>query len=308
MLRSALQAGERVVMSGQNQNISPSTLRQKVSKLGDLVRWEQTLFALPIALASALWAARGWPSLASLALVLLAMVSARTAGMAANRLIDAKIDAANPRTKDRPLPAGRMTASTVLQLLVVSLAVLAASAYLLNPLCFRLCPLAFFLLLIYSFLKRWTWACHFGLGAVQACGPLGAWFGVTGEFAWAPLWLGLGVAFWMAGFDILYALDDELHDRKHGIRSVPARFGSVKACRISRVCHFVAFGFWLIFAASVNAGAGFAIGLGAVGSLLVWEHVLVRPGKLDQLPLAFFRVNSIISTVLLLGTLGDIYL
>lgn len=283
-------------------------MRQRISKLGDLVRWEQTLFALPIALASALWAAKGWPDVSTLALVILAMVAARTAGMSANRVIDAKVDALNPRTKDRPLPAGKMKAGTVLQLLGLSLAALAFSAYFLNPLCFKLCPLAFFLLLIYSYLKRWTWACHFGLGAVQACGPLGAWFAVSGEFAWPPVWLAVGVAFWMAGFDILYALADEEHDKKHGIRSVPARFGSAAACAISRTCHLLAFAFWILFAASVNAGTGFALGLGAVGSLLVWEHVLVRPGKLDHLPLAFFRVNSIISTVLLLGTLGDIYL
>ncbi len=296
-------------MSGPNQH-SPvsSPIRQRLANLGDLVRWEQTLFALPIALASGLWAANGWPDASTLLLIVVAMVGARTAGMSANRLIDAKIDAKNPRTKDRPLPAGRMKAGTVVVLTLVSLAVLAGAAYLLNPLCFKLCPLAFFLLLIYSYLKRWTWACHFGLGAVQACGPLGAWFAVTGEFAWPPVWLGLGVAFWMAGFDILYALADEEHDKKHGINSVPARFGSVAACAISRTCHLIAFGFWVLFAFSVQAGTGFSLGLGAVGSLLVWEHVLVRPGKLDQLPLAFFRVNSIISTVLLLGTLGDIYL
>lgn len=282
--------------------------RHKLSTLADLVRWEQTLFALPIALASGLWAAGGWPRLELLFWIVLAMVAARTAGMSANRLIDARIDALNPRTKDRPLPAGRMLPGTVLKLTVVSLGVLAWAAYQLNPLCFKLCPLAFALLLVYSYLKRFTWACHFGLGAVQACGPLGAWFAVTGEFSWPPLWLGLGVAFWMAGFDILYALADEEHDRKHGVFSVPARFGAVAACAVSRSCHAVAFLFWCLFASSVGAGSFFAVGLGAVGSLLLWEHVLVRPGRLEQLPLAFFRVNSIISTVLLLATLGDIYL
>lgn len=282
--------------------------RQRLADLGELVRWEQTLFALPIALASSLWAARGWPTLSVLLLTVTAMVGARTAGMSANRLIDSRIDALNPRTADRPLPSGRMRPGTVMRLLVVSLAILALSAYALNPLCFQLCPVAFFLLLIYSYLKRWTWACHFGLGAVQACGPLGAWFAVTGTFSWAPVWLGLGVALWMAGFDILYALADEAHDRAHGVHSVPARFGTSRACTLSRACHGLAFAFWCLFAATVGAGLVFAAGLGAVGSLLVWEHVLVRPGKLDQLPLAFFRVNSLISTVLFIATLGDLYL
>lgn len=287
---------------------NPNGTRHRLQTLADLIRWEQTLFALPIALASGLWAAGGWPEAGVLGWTVLAMVAARTAGMSANRLIDARIDAANPRTCDRPLPAGRMQPGTVIRLLLLSLLALAWAAYQLNPLCFQLCPVAFALLIVYSYLKRWTWACHFGLGAVQACGPLGAWFAVTGEFAWPPVLMGLGVAFWMAGFDILYALADEEHDRKHGIFSVPARFGAVTACAVSRFCHLLAFGFWCAFAASVGAGTAFAAGLGAVGSLLIWEHVLVRPGRLEQLPLAFFRVNSVVSTVLLLATLGDIYL
>lgn len=295
-------------LSDRLHHLNPPTLGRRIRDLGDLVRWEQTLFALPTAMASGLWAARGWPNIQTLFLICLAMVGARTAGMSANRLIDARIDAANPRTKDRPIPSGRMKPGTVLQLLVASLILLAVSAASLNPLCLKLCPLAFFLLLIYSYLKRWTWLCHFGLGAVQACGPLGAWFAVTGTFSWPPVWLALGVGFWMAGFDILYALADESHDRSHKIRSVPARFGSVTACRISRACHMIAFGFWCAFAASVKAGVCFGLGLGVVGSLLVWEHVLVRPGRLEHLPLAFFRINSIISTVLLLATLGDLYL
>ena len=286
----------------------PRDARQRLSDLGELVRWEQTLFALPIALASGLWAAGGWPSPYVLFLTVLAMVGARTAGMSANRLIDARLDAANPRTADRPLPSGRMRPGTVLKLLVASLGLLALAAYTLNPLCLHLCPLAFFLLLIYSYLKRWTWACHFGLGAVQACGPLGAWFAVTGRFAWEPMWLALGVAFWMAGFDILYALADEEHDKRHGVYSVPAAFGAATACLVSRACHGIAFLFWCLFAFSVGAGTYFAGGLGVVGSLLVWEHVLVKPARLEQLPLAFFRVNSIISTVLLLATLGDLFL
>ncbi len=295
-------------LSDKPHRPTPRSLSQRIRDLGDLVRWEQTLFALPIAIASGLWASNGWPSVQTLSLICLAMVGARTAGMSANRLIDARIDAANPRTRDRPLPSGKMRPGSVLQLLLFSLSLLAAASYSLNSLCFKLCPLAFFLLLIYSYLKRWTWGCHFGLGAVQACGPLGAWFAVTGAFSWPPVWLAMGVFFWMAGFDILYALADESHDRTHEIRSVPARFGAITACRISRLCHGVAFSFWCAFAASVNAGASFGFGLGVVGSLLVWEHVLVRPGRLEHLPLAFFRINSIISTVLLFATLGDLYL
>lgn len=279
-----------------------------LEKLWDLLRFEQTLFALPIALAASLWAAGGWPPGRSLVLLLVAMVAARTAGMSANRLIDARIDGRNPRTKDRLLPSGRIGAASVTAVMLLSLATLGGAAWALNPLCFRLCPLAFVLLLGYSYLKRFTWACHFGLGAVQACGPLGAWMAVTGEFEWCALWLAVGVAFWMAGFDILYALDDEEHDRTHGVYSIPGCFGALAACRVSRCCHLLAFLFWSFFCYSVSAGSIFAVGLGVVGSLLVAEHVLVGPGRLDRLPVAFFKINSFISLVLFAATVGEIFL
>lgn len=279
-----------------------------LSKLWELLRFEQTLFALPMALAAGIWAAQGLPEASVLAWMLVAMVGARTAGMSANRLIDARIDAQNPRTLDRLLPSGRIRPVAVLSVLLVSLAILAFAAYRLNPLCFQLCPLAFLLLLVYSYLKRFTWACHFGLGAVQACGPLGAWFAVTGSFDWTALWLALGVSFWMAGFDILYALADEDFDRDNGIYSVPGCFGAVRACRLSRLCHGLAYLFWCIFALQVQAGFVFGAGLGAVGALLVTEHILVGPERLEKLPVAFFKVNSLISVLLLLATIGEIFL
>lgn len=279
-----------------------------MTRLWDLLRFEQTLFALPIAVAASLWAAGGWPEAWVLCWMLLAMVGARTAGMSANRLIDAGLDASNPRTKERLLPSGRIGPATVTAVMVGSLFLLGLSAWMLNPLCFRLCPLAFFLLLGYSYLKRFTWACHFGLGAVQACGPLGAWMAVTGSFEWEALWLALGVSFWMAGFDILYALADEEHDRNHHIFSMPGRFGAERACRISRLCHGIAFAFWCLFSYSIDGGIWMGAGVGAVGALLIWEHVLVGPGKLERLPLAFFKVNSYISVLLLVATIGEIFL
>jgi 4-hydroxybenzoate polyprenyltransferase len=192
--------------------------------------------------------------------------------------------------------------------LLLSLSLLGWAAWKLNPLCFKLCPLAFFLLLVYSYLKRFTWACHFGLGAVQACGPLGAWLAVTGRFEWQAALLALGVFFWMAGFDMLYALADEEFDREQGVYSVPGRFGAVKACFLSRACHLVAFLFWLGFYRAVQGGLVMGIGIGAVGALLIWEHTLVGPKRLGQLPVAFFKVNSMISVVILIATVGEIFL
>jgi len=277
-------------------------------KLWELLRFEQTLFALPIALAASLWAAGGWPPARVLFWIVLAMVGARTAGMSANRLIDARLDAENPRTRDRLLPSGQVGAATVTFVMMLSLGLLGWAAHQLNPLCFALSPVAFFLLLGYSYLKRFTWGCHFGLGVVQACGPLGAWMAVTGRFEWNALWLALGVSFWMAGFDMLYALADEEHDRSHGIHSVPGRFGARTTCRLSRACHAVCFLFWCGFGYSVSAGLVFSAGLGVVGALLIWEHMLVGPGNLEKLPVAFFKVNSYISVVLLLATVGEILL
>ena len=283
----------------------PSQPQSPLQKLNELLRFEQTLFALPSAVCAAVWAADGWPPIKIFALILLAMVSARTAGMSANRLIDAKIDASNPRTRSRLLPSGKIRPSVVLLVLFLSLVVLGGTSWLLNPLCFFLSPLAVALLLVYSYLKRWTWACHFGLGLVQACGPIGAWIAVTGEWEQTVAWLGLGVGLWMAGFDILYALADEKHDREHGIRSIPGDFGARTACLISRGCHILAFLAWVGFA--LTAGGGFPMGtsLGVVGSLLIFEHSLVGPDRLEQLPLAFFKVNSLISVVLLIGTIGE---
>lgn len=276
-----------------------------LTKMWDLLRFEQTLFALPIAVASSIWAAGGVPPLLPLLWMLLAMVGARTAGMSANRLIDQEIDAKNPRTADRLLPRKKISPSSVFVVMVLSLGLLAWSAWNLNPLCFKLCPLALLLLLGYSYLKRFTWACHFGLGAVQACGPLGAWMAITGRFDWSALWLGMGVAFWMAGFDILYALADEEYDRTHGVYSIPGCFGARKACAISRLCHMVAFAFWIGFYHSVGGGTILGAGIGVVGALLVFEHVLVGPDRLERLPVAFFKVNSYVSLVLLVATIGE---
>lgn len=292
-------------MSSQSHQSSQLSL---FAKLWELLRLEQTLFALPIALAASIWASKGVPPWPTLALVVVAMAAARTAGMSANRLIDSRIDGENPRTKNRLLPSGKIRPAAVFVVLGLSLGLLALSSWLLNPLCFKLCPIAFLLLLGYSYLKRLTWACHFGLGLVQACGPLGAWIAVSGSAPPEAFWLAAGVSFWMAGFDILYALADEQHDRKSGIYSIPGCFGARKACVLSRICHFLAFFAWCGFSYAVNAGFLWGAGLGAVGALLVTEHALVGPERLGNLPIAFFKVNSLVSLVILGATFGEILL
>lgn len=265
----------------------------------DVVRLEQTVFALPFAYAGALLAAGGFPGLWVLFWVTLAMFGARTAGMSANRLIDASIDAANPRTATRALPAGRVRAHNLQMVLLASLLLLVGSARMLNPLCWMLSPLAVGLLMLYSYTKRFTWACHLFLGLVQACAPIGGWLAVTGHFAPVPLLLGLAIFLWVGGFDMLYACQDYDHDRSAGIYSIPARWGKHNAFLISRCCHLGTI--FCLFGVAGLAGLGlrFIGGLVFITAVLIWEHSILRPDDLSRMQQAFQHANAAISLTLL---------
>src|SRR5579872_6161513 len=189
------------------------------------IKFEHTLFALPFAYVAALLAARGLPSLHALVWITLAVVGARTAAMAANRLLDARLDAKNPRTAQRAVAAGRLPAAWMVWAIVAGLALLTIAAWQLNPLCLALLPIGAAALLLYPLVKRWTWAVHFVLGAVDGLAPLGAWIAVTGRFEAPAFVLFAAVTLWVAGFDILYALMDREFDVREGVRSIPARFG-----------------------------------------------------------------------------------
>lgn len=283
-----------------------SPLRSRLRLFVELVRFEQTLFALPFAYAGMLLAQRGLPSLADCFWVTVAMFGARTSGMAANRLIDWQIDAVNPRTAERPLPAGRISGGAVLALLLACGALLVGASAMLNPLCARLSPLAVVLLLGYSYTKRYTWLCHFWLGVVQACAPIGGWLAVRGEFSATPLWLGLAIGCWVSGFDVLYACQDLEHDRRVGLHSVPARFGAERAFVISRSLHATA---WLaLWAVGSSAALGgiYALGCWLIGALLIYEHSILRPSDLSQMQRAFFWANVGISLTLLGCLIGEL--
>lgn len=272
----------------------------------DLVRLEQTLFALPFAYAGMLLAQRGWPGLATVFWVTAAMVGARTAGMCANRLIDVEIDGRNPRTKDRALPAGKISAGTVLRVMLLSLSLLVLSASQLNPLCLQLCPLALFLLLGYSYLKRITWASHLGLGLVQACAPIGGWLAVAGQFSAPPLWLGAAIFLWVAGFDILYACQDIEIDRRDGLHSLPALIGAERAFWVSRAFHAGTVIALAMAGASLHLGLGYFSGIGLIGALLVYEHSLLHPRDLKNMQKAFFQMNALVSVTFLLSVLWEV--
>jgi 4-hydroxybenzoate polyprenyltransferase len=235
------------------------------------------------------------------------MAAARTAAMSLNRYIDRIIDARNPRTANRPIQTGRISANLVLLFSVLSLAVLGFAAWQLNRLVFVLFPGAIVFLVGYSYTKRFTALCHFILGFTDGLAPMGAWAAVTGSlFTWAdlPAWLLLGtVTFWIGGFDILYSLQDVKVDRREGLHSLPAWLGVPKALWIARVSHVLTVG--LLVAAGLATGLGWPywLGVAVVAGLLAYEHSLVSPGDLSKLGVAFFNVNGYISITIFAATL-----
>ena len=279
-----------------------------IRDLVEALKLEHTLFALPFAYVGLWAAAGGHPAWSTAGWVTLAMVGARTAGMALNRLIDLPIDRLNPRTKNWPVPAGRVKPAALALLTAAAAAVFFFSAARLNPLCLRLSPVAFGLMVLYPQLKRFTWACHFGLGLVLACAPVGGWLAVAGRWQAPLLPLFLGVLLWVAGFDILYALLDLDFDRRHGVYSIPQRFGFRKALWISRLCHTLSVLGFAGFGILSQLGAWFWAGWSLLAGLLVYEHLLVGPGRLERIDKVFFTVNGWISVSFFLFTLLDLKL
>lgn len=272
---------------------------EKLRKFGRLIKIEHTLFALPFSLGSLVLAARGWPPAATLGLVLLAIVSGRSFAMAANRVIDRHIDARNPRTQGRELPSGQLSLREVYLFMFVSGALLIGAVLALPPLCLRLLPVAMALLIGYSYTKRFTALCHVVLGVTLAVPVIGARIALTGAWEWTSLWLGLAVACWVCGFDILYACQDIEFDRAEGLCSIPARIGPVASLRLSLALH----------AAVVPALAAFGLchgypwryfaGMAAIAGILAWEHSICRGADLRRVEQAFFDANVMVSLAFL---------
>ena len=268
-----------------------------VPALLGLVRFAHTVFALPFALAGAFMARMEVPRVALMGWILLAMAGARSLAMALNRLIDAEIDARNPRTAGRELPAGRLTRVQVAWFCAVSLAALLVAVAQLPQITWYLWPIPVALFVLYPYAKRVTWACHLLLGVTIGIAPIGGWLAVTGEFALAPVLMWLAVATWIAGFDVIYALLDLEFDRAHGIHSIPARFGQARALVITRCLHVATV--LLLAAAGVAAGAGpvYQAGVAVCAAVLAYENVLVAKGGEDRLKAAFGVANGVLSIV-----------
>jgi 4-hydroxybenzoate polyprenyltransferase len=265
-----------------------------------LVRFEHTVFALPFAYVGALLAVAGWPGWATMGWVTVAMVGARTLAMSLNRLVDAELDLRNPRTASRELPAGSLTRTQVWALCAAALAVYIVAVLNLDPIVRWLWPIPVFFFVVYPYLKRFTWLCHLWLGACLGLAPPGAWLAVTGQAPWEAWMLGLAVALWVAGFDLFYALFDLEHDRAAGLHSWATRFGELGVFRGARTLHVLAIAALVAVGSGLGVGTWYWVGVGAVAALLLYEHLLVRPGDLRRLDQAFFTVNGLISVVFLL--------
>ena len=271
-----------------------------------LVKIEHTLFALPFAYVGALLAVRGIPSAHDLFWITVAMVGARSLAMGLNRLIDARIDARNPRTASRELPAGLLTPVQVLLFCVASLAVYELAVFNLDPIVRWLSPIPVIGFVIYPYLKRFTWLCHLWLGAVDGLAPMGAWVAITGRLPIEAWELGGAVAFWVAGFDLFYALFDLEVDRREGLHSAATRFGVRGVFWGARVMHALTVALLALVGVGLDLGLAYWLGVAVVAALLAVEHALVSPNDLRRLNAAFFTMNGVISVVFLLFVLADV--
>jgi 4-hydroxybenzoate polyprenyltransferase len=266
-------------------------------RLASLVRIEHTVFALPFAYAGAFLAVSDWPGWSDMLWVTVAMVGARTLAMALNRLVDAELDAQNPRTASRELPSGVLTRVQVLTFSGAALAVFLLAVFQLDPIVRWLWPIPVLMFFVYPYLKRFTWLCHLWLGACLGLAPVGAWLAVSGAAPWEAWALGGAVLLWVAGFDLFYSLYDLDHDRRQGLHSWAVRFGERGVFYGARAFHAGTIALLALVGSGLSVGAWYMIGVVVVAGLLAYEHLIVRPGDLRRLDAAFFTVNGLISVV-----------
>jgi 4-hydroxybenzoate polyprenyltransferase len=276
------------------------------ARFARLVKIEHTVFALPFAYVGAFLAVDGTPSGHDLLWITVAMIGARSLAMALNRLIDAGIDARNPRTAGRELPSGQLSVAQVVVFCVASLALFLVAVWQLDPLVRWLWPIPVVGFVVYPYLKRFTWLCHLWLGAVDGLAPVGAWVAITGRLPWQSWMLGAAVAFWVTGFDFFYALFDEEIDRREGLHSIVTRFGVTGAFAGARIAHAATVACLVVTGLGLPVGVLYWLGVAAVALLLAYEHSLVRPGDLRRLDTAFFTMNGVISVVFAAFVIADV--
>lgn len=282
---------------------------KKIKTFGEMIKFEHTVFALPFAYLGAFVASKGFPTWWNLLWITLAMAGARTAAMSLNRLIDRKIDARNPRTSNRHLPKGLISVAEVWVYILLSFGLLLVAAWQLNPLdapiplTVKLMPIAVFFLTFYSYTKRFTWLCHIVLGISIGLAPVGSWVGITGFVGFPAVILGLAVAAWIAGFDVIYACQDIEFDRREKLHSIPARFGLRAALLFAKGLHLITVLLLVWLGVSVEMGLFYWLGIIISTVILVYEHSIISPADLSRLDVAFFNMNGILSVVLFVFTL-----
>jgi 4-hydroxybenzoate polyprenyltransferase len=281
---------------------------KKIKTYGELVMFSHTLFSLPFAMIGMIWAAEGLPSLNTIFWILVALVGARNGANALNRWVDRHIDEKNPRTSNRHMPRGIVKSYEVIAIVVVCFLIFVFAAYKLNPLCFKLTPVALFLFIIYSYTKRFTWACHIVLGIACAGAPVGAWFAVTGEVAIIPFVLGAVVMLWVAGFDIIYGTQDIEFDRQNNLFSIPAAFGLKGALFISRAFHVIMVILLISLYFVRNMSWVYLLGISISAVLLGIEHYIVSPLNEKKMKIASYHLNQVISPLILLFTALDTFM
>jgi 4-hydroxybenzoate polyprenyltransferase len=291
--------------------VSPDRGWKAVKTFGEMIKIEHSIFALPFALLGAMWGAMSLgngpvPSAEKIIWILIAMVSCRSAAMAFNRIVDRDVDAKNPRTAIRALVTGQLRLKDARVFTALSIVIFLVAAWQLGPLPLMLSPIALLFTLGYSYMKRVSWLCHFVLGMSLGIAPSAAYIGVTGTLSWAPVLLFLAVTFWTAGFDLIYALQDDAFDKGEGLHSFPARFGRNIALKTSRICHLLAIG-CLAYAGILQAvGPIYYVGVGVAAMLLAYEQSLVKVDDLSKVNLAFFTLNGYVSVGVFFFAMGDV--
>jgi 4-hydroxybenzoate polyprenyltransferase len=289
-----------------SQSAPPRGLLGRVRVTLEMIKFEHSVFALPFALTGAMLARRGLPSWRELLWIIVAMVAARSAAMTFNRIADLRIDALNPRTRTRALPAGQLSPGFAIGFTIISCALLVLAAWQLNPLAFKLSPVAIVIMLGYSLTKRFTLLSHFILGLCLGMSPAAAWIALRGDLSVSVLLLGAAVMLWVAGFDIIYACQDVEFDHTLGLHSIPRRYGIRAALWVSALLHVGTLVLLVIVAQREDLGWFAGAGLGAVATLLAYEHSLVKPSDLSRVNAAFFTVNGLISILFFLTWAADL--
>ena len=273
-----------------------------------MIKFEHTIFALPLAYVGAILGAGGWPSPHDAIFILLAMVGARSAAMTFNRIVDLPFDRLNPRTRTRELVSGKLSQLAAILFLLASFALFFVSAWALNPLCLYLSPVALAIILGYSYTKRFTWLCHIFLGLSLALAPLGGYIAVTEKIGVEVVLFAIGVVFWVAGFDVIYACQDIEFDRQMGLMSIPARMGAQRALQLSSFFHFLCSLFFVLSGLVAAMPWPYFAGVAIAAILMIIEHRIVSAARLEKINLAFFTVNSYVSVTLLAGVLASLLL